>query len=95
MRNAIAENDPAIFRTAFAPARVGHVNGFVPWPVVLSQDRDGEIAGVAAENPVGPSRRILRASKSDEQDSAHGDPHDVERYEDLRPAICDLQLWLI
>ena len=86
MRDAIAENDPAILLPSFAARCVGDVNGFVPADPSLPENRDRAIAGVIAENASGATRGIFPAAQRDEGDPADRDPQDVERGEPAGPS---------
>jgi acyl carrier protein len=91
VRNAVAEDDPAIFDSTFAAARVRDVNGFIVPKTALAQDGDRANAGIIAENPPRPSRRILGVTECEKKDCADGDPRHVERQKHLRPATRDLR----
>ena len=91
MRNAIAQDDPAILGSAFAAARVRDVNRFVVTKTALAEDDDRANAGIIAENPPRPSRRILGVTEREKQTRADRDPQYVDPEKHLRPATRELR----
>ena len=83
VRNAIREDDPPALRCSLAGPREGDVDDFVlakSSRIALPEDGKRSRAGVRAENPVAPPRRIFRTAQRNEQNGAEKNPRRVERY---------------
>ena len=91
MRHAVAEDDPAVLGSAFAAARVSHMNGLVAVKSPLPEDGHGADAGVVAEDLSGAPGRIRGMAQGQEGNRAQDDPRSVERQKPPRPAIRDLR----
>lgn len=89
MRNAIAENDPSVLRSAFTAARIGDVNRFVVTKTALAEDPHRKRARIMTEDPPRSPRRIFSVAENHEQNRADRDPQDVDPEKHLRPAKRD------
>jgi acyl carrier protein len=86
VRNAIAENDPAVLRSTFTAACVCDVNRLVVTKPTLAKDQHCKRARIITEDPARSPRRILGMPESEEEDRADRDPQDVDPEKHLRPA---------
>jgi len=59
VRNAIAEDNPAIFAPSLASPGERDMNRFVSRDFPFAEDRDRAVAGVIRENPSRSARRIF------------------------------------
>ena len=86
MLHVVAQDDPAVLRTAFPAGRVRHVNRFVVAKPALAEDGHGASAGVVAQNPAGAARGILGVSQRKKKTGADRDPQYVDPDKTQRPA---------